>query len=215
MNNKTLFSRKFGFSLLEMTIVLLVVSVVTTAILKLSYQETLAQKNVQAEQVLKIAKQQLKGFYSVNGFFPCPDVDGDGKEDRKVLNQCQNSQGLLPFLDLFIEESMLAGKRLYWHLPKAVTVEQISWSTPVTDFDAGNLKKHYLTLCLDETCLERRVNAVGIVLAMDVECVEANDLENKNCDGDEKFFKRIFSLGGLNTFRHRMEYLTLYELPLD
>lgn len=74
-----------GFSLLEMMVVLVILSlVIGVSLTPLSLQVDNARRN-QTQQLLDEVKVAILGFVMANGRLPCPDIDGDGAEDRRSI----------------------------------------------------------------------------------------------------------------------------------
>ncbi len=95
-------SRQFGFSLIEMAIVLMIVGVLSTgAILGLNEYRSV-QSVKEGGQKIDYLKQQLLLFGQVNKFLPCPDVDYDGFEDRTGV-ACSSEVGTAPYVDLGLQ----------------------------------------------------------------------------------------------------------------
>lgn len=77
--------REKGFSLLELTIVLAIVGVVSAGSL-LSYSELRTHsKWTESDAKLVVAKAALLKFAQVNKYLPCPDVVGLGEDSRTIL----------------------------------------------------------------------------------------------------------------------------------
>ncbi len=78
-------SREKGFSLLELTVVLAIVGVVSAGSL-LSYSELRAHSKWQeSDAKLVVAKAALLKFAQVNKYLPCPDVVDLGEDSRTIL----------------------------------------------------------------------------------------------------------------------------------
>lgn len=85
-----------GFSLLEMTIVLLVLSIMLSGLISpLSARMTQSQLR-QTNQQLQLALGALVGFAMLQNRLPCPDTDNDGKENNTACDQ----EGNFPWADL-------------------------------------------------------------------------------------------------------------------
>ncbi|MBN2646362.1 MAG: type II secretion system protein [Thiotrichales bacterium] len=95
--------KSLGFSLIEVTLFLIALSLLSVWVLN-AWQLESALKAPRQErfQQLKIT-EALQSFLQINLFLPCPDVDGDGREDRRSLGGvavCQAREGGLPYLNL-------------------------------------------------------------------------------------------------------------------
>jgi len=96
-----------GFSLIEMTIVLLIISLLIGGLLApLSAQMTQQQIKL-THATLQEIKESLLGFAVINQRLPCPDTDNNGLENLP----CDGSEGFLPWIDLNV------GKEDAWGRP--------------------------------------------------------------------------------------------------
>ncbi|OUS10379.1 hypothetical protein A9Q89_11170 [Gammaproteobacteria bacterium 53_120_T64] len=87
-----------GFSLLEMSIVLLVIGVLLGgSLVPLSVQMEKRDRDATRSQLLDM-REALTGYALVNGRLPCPDTDGDGVID--ISTTCTNVEGGFPWADL-------------------------------------------------------------------------------------------------------------------
>lgn len=88
-----------GFSLIEMAVVLVVLGLALGGLLMpLSVQlENSARKETTAE--MHVIKEAIIGFSMANNRLPCPDTDGDGRENQTVSGSdmvCTRTYGELP-----------------------------------------------------------------------------------------------------------------------
>ncbi|MBY4676524.1 prepilin-type N-terminal cleavage/methylation domain-containing protein [Marinobacterium arenosum] len=96
-------SQQFGFTLVEVAIVLVVLSVLTaSAVVGFSgFSDTLRSKAT--GRYLEQARKALENHIAVNSYLPCPDIDGDGVEDRGGSAVCASAYGDLPYINLGLE----------------------------------------------------------------------------------------------------------------
>lgn len=85
-----------GFSLIEMAIVLLIISLLIGGLLTPLSAQMLQQQIKLTHATLEEIKESLLGFAVINQRLPCPDSDGDGVEDTP----CDGSEGSLPWINL-------------------------------------------------------------------------------------------------------------------
>lgn len=106
--------KQFGFSLVELSIVLLIIGVVFVGFLTGigSFQHSNNIKESQSN--LSNIKKQVLNFGVINKYLPCPDTDTirDGLENRTSVStslgtfeRCTASVGGVPYLDLGLQES--------------------------------------------------------------------------------------------------------------
>ena len=187
--------RQTGFSLLETTIVLLIVSVLMMGVTKWVHfyqQQHPIQTN---EQRLDYIKQQLMGYYRVNQRLPCSDTDQDGVENRNEHGICELRSGRLPYRDLKLR--------------------------PAQGYDAFDVPLTYvhqvdesLSLCFDESCLSS-IEVKVLVLAengTDFASCQSSHLMRRNCDLDATFILLPMRLGSVAPFTHQIMSLSAYEL---
>lgn len=97
-----------GFTLIEMSIVLIVISLILAGVLKTVSVQRQQLKRDETRQQLEIIRDALIGFSVTQDRLPCPDVDGDGIEDvaggvappPPNGTACANDEGFIPFVDI-------------------------------------------------------------------------------------------------------------------
>lgn len=98
---------KRGFTLVEMTVVLVIVGLLLSGLLiPLSAQIT--QRNrTETERYLDEAREALMGYALINKYLPCPDSKAtpDGLEDTRVAGVCPDDTGILPWQTLGIQST--------------------------------------------------------------------------------------------------------------
>ncbi|WP_321326366.1 prepilin-type N-terminal cleavage/methylation domain-containing protein [Thiomicrorhabdus sp.] len=87
-----------GFSLIEMAVVLAIVGVLITGILSFTGEFRAVSKQNISEKKLKDIKAQLIKFAMINKYLPCP--GNNGREDRALTGECNNTSGEVPYLDI-------------------------------------------------------------------------------------------------------------------
>jgi len=105
---------KKGFTLIEMSIVLIVVSLILAGVLKTVSVQRQQLKRDETRQALQIINQALVGFAATEGRLPCPDTDADGESNPTALafgNTCTSEEGFLPFVDLGVPSEDAWGNR--------------------------------------------------------------------------------------------------------
>ena len=210
---KLAISRCFrGFSLLEVTFVLLVMSVLLSSVLKITHSTQQSfQNKAAAERLLESVSQRMVAFYKANGFLPCPDVDGDGRENRNDANFCLDYKGGLPYRDLHLLNSTLQSEgAIQWVLHSDVMNSSESW----THIKKTPVKTHInqsVELCVDE-CQDKNLFVVGLLTLGFENCQQASELELENCDQDNRYFMPAYQSINADQFRHIINYVSPYEL---
>jgi prepilin-type N-terminal cleavage/methylation domain-containing protein len=97
--------KAYGFTLVEMAIVLVIVGLLLASFLSPLRMQLELRNNSETKTALGEIRDALIGYAlshsALDGrpFLPCPDTDGDGTENR-VANLCVLPEGGLPFTDL-------------------------------------------------------------------------------------------------------------------
>lgn len=90
----------FGFTLVEIAIVLVIIGIITAGILSGAGALRESAKFKEDQIKLQDIKTALLGYVAVNGYLPCPDTNDDGEEEPRTGNQCSDVSGTLPYIDL-------------------------------------------------------------------------------------------------------------------
>lgn len=92
----------YGFSLLEMALALVILSLMMGWLMTPLRVQLGLQKYQQTEQRLTQAQQALLGHAMIHHYLPCPDTDQppDGWENVLVNQSCASDEGMLPWLQL-------------------------------------------------------------------------------------------------------------------
>ena len=187
-----------GFSLIEIAIVLVILGLVLGGVLApLSSQYENSRRN-ETTVILEKVLEASYGYAIVNGQFPCPDISGDGLENRLGVN-CVSPTGGLPWVTLGV------GKNDAWGQPFGYQVTTgfadssdgtgCGSATPGVSFE----------LCSNGDITVRDSSGGGLV-AQNVPAlvwsmgknwaVSTSPDEGENSDGDAVFVSKIYS--GLN-----------------
>lgn len=92
-----------GFTLLELAIVLMIVTILLTGLLGPLSTRVEQQERQRTEGVLEDVKETLYGFAIANGRLPCPDTGGDGNEDLNA-GACTQVRGDVPWITLGVPQ---------------------------------------------------------------------------------------------------------------
>lgn len=115
--------RSGGFTLLELTIVLVIVALLTGSLLAVLPLQQDLHNQAAAERQLQEARDALLGFAAANGYLPCPARSSvDGSEDR-TAGSCTAGKrnGLLPWVSLGTARSDPWGRLVRYSVAPAFT----------------------------------------------------------------------------------------------
>lgn len=93
-----------GFTLLELAVVLVVVTILMTGLLGPLSTRIEQQERQRTEGVLEDVKETLYGFAIATGRLPCPDTGGDGGEDFNLVGACTQVNGDVPWMTLGVPQ---------------------------------------------------------------------------------------------------------------
>ncbi len=151
------YSDSRGFTLTELTIVLIIVALLTGGMLvPLSAQRNL-QDIRETQRQLSDVLDALLGYAAAhkaigNGkpFLPCPDTDNDGFENRDG-NTCVNQEGSLPWADLGVGREDAWSNRFRYRVVAEYSNRQVGFALGQT---GASLK-----VCEDSVCTSTKVIA--------------------------------------------------------
>lgn len=106
---------KNGFTLIEMSIVLIVISLILGGVLKTVSIQREQLKRDEARQQLELIREALIGFTLTNGRLPCPDTGIDGLEDVTIPD-CTNDEGFIPFAEIGAGQQDAWGNRFRYRV---------------------------------------------------------------------------------------------------
>lgn len=185
-----------GFSLTELAIAMLIIGLlagtalpgVSTLLMQRRYDET--------TRTLHEAREALLGFAALQSAtdgrprLPCPDSDGDGREDRNG-NGCRADEGDLPWADLG------AGRTDAWNNRLRYRVDPV-FSNSAKGFTLRSEGR--LQVCADAACTRSLANALPLVLVSFGRNGSAGGPpgragadEAANADGDGRFVSHTHS----------------------
>lgn len=109
-----------GVGLLDLSIALLIISLIFMAVPNVLTQTTQAKGRVSQDVLMLQLEESMRMFLRVNGFLPCPDtiVSGvyDGYQNRESDGTCTDREGRLPYADLGFQESDAWGNPWYYRV---------------------------------------------------------------------------------------------------
>jgi prepilin-type N-terminal cleavage/methylation domain-containing protein len=96
--------RKRGFSLVELALVLLILSLIMPPLVLHGIQSQAAQQQAQVREELQLLKQSLKGHLMQTGALPCPSgLLSQGQSLRSEAGECLLTGGFFPTAELALD----------------------------------------------------------------------------------------------------------------
>ncbi|MEW9898893.1 prepilin-type N-terminal cleavage/methylation domain-containing protein [Chitinivorax sp. PXF-14] len=119
-----------GFSLLELAIVMVVISLLLVAFLPSLNSQYEQQRVVTTQRAMDEAKEAIAGFVMQNGRLPCPaDPVGNQGTEQLAGNACANAEGALPWATLGVKQLDAWGRRYTYRVAPAFA-DTIAAGTP-------------------------------------------------------------------------------------
>lgn len=147
---------KHGFSLIEMSIVLIIIGLLLGGLLTpLGTQQEM--RNIkETQQILDETLLAIYGYaYSNGGQLPCPDINGDGLEDS--AGNCTRREGDIPWATLGnVGGDSFRGNRLGYRIDATLTNHATIFcdtTNPAT-----------MAICTDTTCATRLTSVAALAL---------------------------------------------------
>ncbi len=154
-----------GFTLIEMAIVLVIVTILIGGLAMPLSAQIQARRIAETNRTLEEAREAILGYAmthpanspATNRYLPCPDTDGNGIENRDSDTTCTEYHGWLPWVTLGVAPQDAWGNRLRY-----AVVNRFIWKTsgfsastpspPPIDFDP-------LMICTTHSCAAADVAA--------------------------------------------------------
>lgn len=97
-----LIKRQTGFTLLEVSVTLVVLGILAAGGLMVTSHVSDINRYKLTQETMKEVNEAVQGFYVHMGHLPCPDIDGDGREDIATTSPftCSATNGYLPHVTL-------------------------------------------------------------------------------------------------------------------
>lgn len=208
-----------GFTLLEMAMVLLVMGLLLGGFLTPLSVLHEADQRQEADGTLRDIHDTLLGFVITHGHFPCPDTDGDGREDRNQ-GQCVGLKekgeavvAQLPHITLGLGRLDPWGNRFTYAVDPLFADSRRTPLPMFTSADPGNIVVTNGTDHTPTLVLSHGGNGFGAINAANLPQVAPKGLsEIENSDHDSKFVLDDYSEGLDNPFDDRMIWISPHLL---
>lgn len=146
-----------GFSLIEMAIVFVVVALLIGGLLVPFSTQVEQQKVRETQKAMEEIKEALIGYAMTNKYLPCPDTNGDGLEEARVVatGACPSSEGRAPWSTLGVVGLDGWGRRFRYRVTPA-------FSNSMTTFALSS--SGTLRVCQQQACTSTLATNVPAVI---------------------------------------------------
>ena len=179
-----------GFSLVELSIVLVIVGLVLAGMLvPLSAQ--IDQKNYnETQRAMLEMRDGLIGYASSNGYLPCPDTTGDGDEDRDGGGGCVATEGNIPWANLGMGKQDAWGQNYLYRVNNA-------FANSATRFTLSTEPSMKIT---DTSGVTLALRVPAVIVSKGKSGAGAGGSEQENSDKDDNFVSDVPSAVAGNEF---------------
>jgi type II secretion system protein G len=184
-----------GFTLIEISIVLVIIGFILGSFLTLTSAQMEQIKLKKASDDLLLIKEALMGYVLSNGVFPCPDANQDGVADlcTSTLNTSA-TEGGLPWSVLGVPAKDPWGQYYQYRINNAFTI-------PFTLSTLGS-SVGLIRICKDSNCKGIEASNVPLVVYSKGRNAGINPVSNsdelENSDLDGTFVSRDFTENGFD-----------------
>ncbi|WP_245802337.1 prepilin-type N-terminal cleavage/methylation domain-containing protein [Desulfacinum hydrothermale] len=182
-------SDRRGMTLVELALVLVLVGILTGAAIPVARVYFQSGIRTKINNRLEEAKKALEGYWEVNGYLPCPDTDGDGKENRESGGGAR-LVGTLPHADLGLPPGDGAGRSLTY-----AVLRELTEHNSVTDSERSRRCDDYL---LASGSASLQVRDSGVLVSVPFVLVSGGPenkdggggyLDGENADGNDGLYE--------------------------
>lgn len=202
--NKKFNKNQNGFSLVELSIVLVVIGLMLGGIIGSTSALIQTAQSHEADKELELIRESLIGFLLANGRLPCADSDGDGMEDT-----CADD-GNLPFAQLGVSRRDPWGGDYLYHVDTDFADEPFPATTPSSSFTLTEPDPARINV-RDGIGAGTNTVATGmavIVVSSGLNGSDGSDDEDENTDGDHTFVQKIYSTKTGEEFDDRLMWIS-------
>lgn len=202
--------RNSGFTLLEMSIVLLIMGLLLGSVMQPMGAGIVDRQRKETLSQLIDIREALIGYASVHHRLPCPVLNAPGGSIGSNTG-CSVAHGYVPAAELGISgrfdvNGLLTdswGRPIQYHVTLSdADSDGLADFTSVAEMrDVGmqNLSPDY-EVCDDFTCSQLRANRVPVVLVSTGRKHTQSDDENENQNSDNRFVSRDLDVAGTDQF---------------
>lgn len=204
--------KKSGFTLIEMAIVLVIMTILIGGLAVPLSTQIKARHLAQTKTEIEAAREAVVGYTRLNRtalsrpYLPCPDVTGDGREDRTgTACTSASGDGLLPWVDMGLPGQDAWANRLRYAVHRDSADSSMGFTDNPPPIPSANL----MHICITRLCGDSTPNVSSNVIfvvysngangrgALNVNrswgqfnAAPTSSDEQENLDGDLKFVSR-------------------------
>ncbi len=152
-------SSQRGFTLIELAIVLVIVTILIGGLAMPLSAQIQARRIAETKKTLEEAREAIMGYamsHHVTGnpgrpYLPCPDTDGDGRENR-IGNICEGSSGWFPWVSLGTASQDAWGNRLRYSVENRKYADKSDGMPDLATYVPPYPGFNFQRVCTDHTC---------------------------------------------------------------
>lgn len=168
----------YGFSLIEMSIVLVIVALLLAGLLPTLSSQIDQQRRNNTKTYMSEVRDALLGYAVTNGRLPCPDTDNDGAA-QNTCTVALSQYGTLPYKDLGVTDKDGYGKVLIYAVTPAFAA-----ASPFTLANTGVMR-----ICTTAACTANLTStAVAVIVSQGANSATASADETQNTDKNNNDF---------------------------
>jgi prepilin-type N-terminal cleavage/methylation domain-containing protein len=148
-----------GFTLIEMAIVLVIITILIGGLAMPLSAQIQARRIAETRKVLEEARDAILGYamsHHVTSnpdrpYLPCPDTDGDGRENR-IGDICAGASGWFPWVDLGTAPQDAWGNRLHYSVENREYADRSDGMPDLATYIPPYLGLNFLRICSGSPC---------------------------------------------------------------
>ncbi|MGA9163129.1 MAG: type II secretion system protein [Thiobacillus sp.] len=152
-------TRQSGFTLIEMAIVLVIMTILIGGLAVPLSAQIQARRIAETQKTLAEAREAIIGYamtHNTGGatprpYLPCPDTDGDGRENR-TGNICTLADGWFPWVDLGTAAQDAWGNRLHYSVENREYADKSKGMPNLAAYTPPYATLNFKQICRTSTC---------------------------------------------------------------
>jgi prepilin-type N-terminal cleavage/methylation domain-containing protein len=149
-----------GFSLIEMAIVLVIVTILIGGLAVPLSAQIQARRIAETKKTLEEAREAIIGYamtHKTGGatprpYLPCPDSNADGVENRELAGNCTQDVGWLPWVTLGTSQQDAWGNRLRYSVENREYADKTKGMPNLASYTEPYATLNLKQICSNNTC---------------------------------------------------------------